>query len=87
MTLFNKGVTALDYPLQHFHQAQQWVKPGRTLGSQLTLYALIGVYVSTIFAGAFAFGVGFDVGITKFWDTWNKGVSEAGYSTVTVGSS
>ncbi|KIP07717.1 hypothetical protein PHLGIDRAFT_127485 [Phlebiopsis gigantea 11061_1 CR5-6] len=31
------------------------------------------VFVSTIFAGAFAFGVGFDVGITKFWDTWNKG--------------
>ncbi len=27
-----------------------------------------------IFAGAFAFSVGFDIGITKFWDTWNKGV-------------
>ncbi|EIM88200.1 uncharacterized protein STEHIDRAFT_155556 [Stereum hirsutum FP-91666 SS1] len=32
------------------------------------------VYVSTIFVGAFAFGVGFDVGVTKLWDTWNKGV-------------
>lgn len=31
------------------------------------------VYVSTIFAGAFAFGVGFDIGISKFWDSWNKG--------------
>lgn len=31
------------------------------------------VYVTSIFAGAFAFGVGFDVGITKFWDTWNQG--------------
>ncbi|KZT27019.1 ubiquinol-cytochrome C reductase [Neolentinus lepideus HHB14362 ss-1] len=31
------------------------------------------VYVSTIFAGAFAFGVGFDLGISKFWDTWNRG--------------
>jgi ubiquinol-cytochrome c reductase subunit 9 len=32
------------------------------------------VFVSTIFVGAFAFGVGFDVGITAFWDRWNKGV-------------
>jgi len=31
------------------------------------------VFVSTIFVGAFAFGVGFDVGITAFWDRWNKG--------------
>jgi ubiquinol-cytochrome c reductase subunit 9 len=32
------------------------------------------VFVSTIFVGAFAFGVGFDAGITSFWDRWNKGV-------------
>ncbi|KAI0824627.1 ubiquinol-cytochrome C reductase [Trametes gibbosa] len=32
------------------------------------------VFVPTIFAGAFAFSIGFDVGITTFWDTWNKGV-------------
>ncbi|EPT02830.1 ubiquinol-cytochrome C reductase UQCRX/QCR9-like protein [Fomitopsis schrenkii] len=31
------------------------------------------VYVTTIFTGAFAFGVGFDTAITSFWDTWNKG--------------
>ncbi|KII95880.1 hypothetical protein PLICRDRAFT_170479 [Plicaturopsis crispa FD-325 SS-3] len=31
------------------------------------------VYVSSIFIGAFAFGVGFDVGITKFWDSHNQG--------------
>ncbi|OSC98724.1 ubiquinol-cytochrome C reductase UQCRX/QCR9-like protein [Trametes coccinea BRFM310] len=31
------------------------------------------VFVPTIFVGAFAFSIGFDVGITKFWDTWNKG--------------
>ncbi|OBZ76270.1 Cytochrome b-c1 complex subunit 9 [Grifola frondosa] len=31
------------------------------------------VFVPTIFAGAFAFGVGFDVAITAFWDNWNKG--------------
>ncbi|KAI0773992.1 ubiquinol-cytochrome C reductase UQCRX/QCR9-like protein [Fomes fomentarius] len=31
------------------------------------------VFVPTIFAGAFAFSVGFDIGITKFWDSWNKG--------------
>ena len=36
-----------------------------------------GVYVPAIFAGAFAFSVGFDVGITSFWDSWNKGVSRA----------
>jgi hypothetical protein len=33
-----------------------------------------GVFVSSIFVGAFAFGIGFDVGITSFWDRWNKGV-------------
>ena len=33
-----------------------------------------GVYVTAIFTGAFAFGVGFDTAITSFWDTWNKGV-------------
>ncbi|KAI0091854.1 ubiquinol-cytochrome C reductase UQCRX/QCR9-like protein [Irpex rosettiformis] len=31
------------------------------------------VYVTTIFAGAFAFGVGFDLGVTSFWDRWNQG--------------
>ncbi|KAH7888004.1 ubiquinol-cytochrome C reductase [Phlebopus sp. FC_14] len=31
------------------------------------------VYVSTIFAGAFAFGLGFDVAVSSFWDRWNKG--------------
>ncbi|OCH95975.1 ubiquinol-cytochrome C reductase UQCRX/QCR9-like protein [Obba rivulosa] len=31
------------------------------------------VFVSTIFAGAFAFSVGFDVAVTKFWDSWNRG--------------
>lgn len=37
------------------------------------------VYVSSIFLGAFTFGVGFDIGATQFWDTWNKGVSHALY--------
>jgi len=31
------------------------------------------VFVSTVFAGAFAFGVGFDVGVNSLWDSWNKG--------------
>ncbi|EDR14731.1 uncharacterized protein LACBIDRAFT_305710 [Laccaria bicolor S238N-H82] len=31
------------------------------------------VFVTTVFAGAFAFGIGFDLGVTKFYDTWNKG--------------
>ena len=30
--------------------------------------------MSSIFVGAFAFGIGFDVGITSFYDHWNKGV-------------
>jgi hypothetical protein len=33
-----------------------------------------GVYVGSIFAAAFGFGVAFDVGVTAFWDNWNKGV-------------
>ncbi|KAH9947293.1 ubiquinol-cytochrome C reductase UQCRX/QCR9-like protein [Amylocystis lapponica] len=31
------------------------------------------VYVTSIFIGAFAFGVGFDAGITSFYDRWNQG--------------
>lgn len=31
------------------------------------------VFVTTVFAGAFAFGIGFDLGVTNFYDTWNKG--------------
>jgi len=38
-----------------------------------TLQKRNSVYVTTIFAGAFAFGVGFDYGITAFWDRWNRG--------------
>lgn len=35
----------------------------------------LGVFVTSIFAGAFAFNVGFDVAVTNFWDRWNQGVS------------
>ncbi|CCM02818.1 uncharacterized protein FIBRA_04930 [Fibroporia radiculosa] len=38
-----------------------------------TLVKRNSVYVTSIFAGAFGFGVGFDVGITSFYDSWNKG--------------
>ncbi|KAI0676950.1 ubiquinol-cytochrome C reductase UQCRX/QCR9-like protein [Trametes maxima] len=38
-----------------------------------TLVRRNSVYVPTIFAGAFAFSIGFDLGVTQFWDTWNKG--------------
>ncbi|KAF6762554.1 cytochrome b-c1 complex subunit 9 [Ephemerocybe angulata] len=31
------------------------------------------VFVTTIFIGAFAFGIGFDTGVQKFWDSYNKG--------------
>ncbi|KAI0003039.1 ubiquinol-cytochrome C reductase [Russula compacta] len=32
------------------------------------------VYVTSIFAGAFAFGIGFDVAVSNFWDSRNRGV-------------
>ncbi|KAF8974610.1 ubiquinol-cytochrome C reductase [Flammula alnicola] len=38
-----------------------------------TFFKRNSVFVGTVFAGAFAFGIGFDVGVTKFYDTWNKG--------------
>ncbi|ETW84278.1 hypothetical protein HETIRDRAFT_449802 [Heterobasidion irregulare TC 32-1] len=38
-----------------------------------TLVKRNSVYVTSIFAGAFAFGIGFDVGISSFWDSWNRG--------------
>ncbi|KAI0751480.1 ubiquinol-cytochrome C reductase UQCRX/QCR9-like protein [Daedaleopsis nitida] len=38
-----------------------------------TLVKRNSVFVPTIFAGAFAFSIGFDLGVTKFWDTRNKG--------------
>ncbi|KAI6164966.1 ubiquinol-cytochrome C reductase UQCRX/QCR9-like protein [Pisolithus thermaeus] len=31
------------------------------------------VFVPTIFAGAFAFNIGFDIAISQFWDHWNRG--------------
>ncbi|TFK27055.1 ubiquinol-cytochrome C reductase [Coprinopsis marcescibilis] len=31
------------------------------------------VFVTTVFVGAFTFGIGFDTGVTKFYDHWNKG--------------
>jgi len=31
------------------------------------------VYVSTIFLGAFGFGIGLDLGVSTFWDRWNRG--------------
>ncbi|OAX39164.1 ubiquinol-cytochrome C reductase UQCRX/QCR9-like protein [Rhizopogon vinicolor AM-OR11-026] len=31
------------------------------------------VFVTSIFAGAFAFSVGFDVAVNNFWDRWNQG--------------
>lgn len=49
----------------------------RTLLTQRLLYFPPGVYVTAIFTGAFAFGVGFDTAITSFWDSWNKGVRAA----------
>ena len=35
---------------------------------------LSGVYVTGIFITAFAFNIGFDVGVSKVWDRVNAGV-------------
>ena len=35
-----------------------------------------GVFVATAFVGAFTFGIGYDLGVTAFWDRWNQGVSK-----------
>lgn len=37
----------------------------------------LGVFVTSIFAGTFAFTVGFDQGLDRFWDRWNKGVRDS----------
>lgn len=36
------------------------------------------VFVTTIFTGAFAFGVGYDLATTAWWDAHNRGVRSAG---------
>jgi len=38
-----------------------------------TFFKRNSVYVTSIFAGAFAFSIGFDMGVNAFWDKWNKG--------------
>ncbi|KAJ7086650.1 ubiquinol-cytochrome C reductase [Mycena epipterygia] len=38
-----------------------------------TFFRRNSVFVASIFAGAFVFGVGFDSGVTTFYDRWNKG--------------
>lgn len=65
--------------LQHHLQAKQCVSFNISVTAyfwarHLRISVLLGLFVGTIFAGAFAFGIGFDTGVTKFWDHWNKGV-------------
>ncbi|KAL4922863.1 ubiquinol-cytochrome C reductase [Aspergillus aurantiobrunneus] len=38
-----------------------------------TLIRRNAVYLTSIFAGAFAFEVAFDTSTNKLWDTWNRG--------------
>ncbi|KAK0490733.1 cytochrome b-c1 complex subunit 9 [Armillaria novae-zelandiae] len=38
-----------------------------------TFFKRNSVYVATIFAGAFGFGIGFDTALDSFYDRWNKG--------------
>ncbi|KAF5388269.1 hypothetical protein D9615_000176 [Tricholomella constricta] len=38
-----------------------------------TFFKRNSVFVTTIFASAFTFGIGFDIAVTKFYDRWNQG--------------
>ncbi|KAJ7781496.1 ubiquinol-cytochrome C reductase [Mycena metata] len=38
-----------------------------------TFFQRNSVFFSTVFAGAFVFGIGFDTGVTAFYDRWNRG--------------
>ncbi|KAJ7228896.1 cytochrome b-c1 complex subunit 9 [Mycena pura] len=38
-----------------------------------TVFRRNSVFVTTVFAGAFAFGIGFDTAVTTFYDRWNRG--------------
>ncbi|RDW93753.1 cytochrome b-c1 complex subunit 9 [Aspergillus mulundensis] len=40
---------------------------------QSTLIRRNAVYLTSIFAGAFAFEVAYDTSTNKLWDTWNRG--------------
>ncbi|ETS60327.1 hypothetical protein PaG_05523 [Moesziomyces aphidis] len=42
-----------------------------------TVFKRNSVYVGSIFFGAFAFGIGYDLATTAWWDAHNKGVSLA----------
>ncbi|KAI8980250.1 ubiquinol-cytochrome C reductase [Pilobolus umbonatus] len=39
-----------------------------------TIFKKNSVFITTIFAGAIAFEVGFDTATSKLWDSVNKGV-------------
>jgi hypothetical protein len=59
------------------HSSSETVSPNPNIFFLPSLFMrpyLIGVYVTSIFVGAFAFGVGFDVAVSNFWDNWNRGV-------------
>ncbi|CCF49070.1 putative QCR9 - ubiquinol--cytochrome-c reductase subunit 9 [Ustilago hordei] len=38
-----------------------------------TVFKRNSVYVGSIFFGAFAFGIGYDLATTAWWDSHNKG--------------
>ncbi|KAF5393842.1 hypothetical protein D9757_000234 [Collybiopsis confluens] len=38
-----------------------------------TIFKRNSVYIASVFTTAFAFGIGFDSGVTSFWDSWNRG--------------
>ncbi|CAL8579064.1 hypothetical protein XPA_004827 [Xanthoria parietina] len=48
--------------------------PGIASGLYNALFRRNVVFLTTVFAGAFAFEIGFDTGLTKIWDWNNKGV-------------
>jgi Ubiquinol-cytochrome C reductase, UQCRX/QCR9 like len=72
---FAHPTLALHRLLQHLCEAKQSDPVSHVSARRAAHRRNVGVYVTSILAGAFAFGVGFDVGIESFWDKWNRGVS------------
>ncbi|KIY65444.1 ubiquinol-cytochrome C reductase UQCRX/QCR9-like protein [Cylindrobasidium torrendii FP15055 ss-10] len=38
-----------------------------------TIFKRNSTFVPAVFAGAFAWSIGFEIAVTKFHDSWNKG--------------
>ena len=77
-TYLTSGTTVLYGILQHVFQEEQSVHSSVIVFvrcNELNGVNVAGVFVTSVFAGAFAFGIGFDIGVNSLWDRLNKGVS------------